>query len=288
MLTEARPREQVAQTPDDEAMIDLSDRSALVTGAARGIGRATAVALAEAGARVIASDLDKPTAGLTYDTAEPSDLNQTVSQITESGGQAVAAFADVRDVNAQRGAVALAVERWGRLDIVVANAGIASWPETTWQATEEQWQTMIDVTLTGTWNTCRAAIPAIIDGGRGGAIVIVSSSAALKPVATIGHYAAAKAGLVGLMKSLALELASVSIRVNTVHPGGTATEMTQNSAAEHWQATAPGVAGALELPLPIHRMEPRDIAAAIRWLCSDEARYVTGTTQLIDAGALLR
>jgi NAD(P)-dependent dehydrogenase (short-subunit alcohol dehydrogenase family) len=147
---------------------------------------------------------------------------------------------------------------------------------------------MIDVTLTGTWNTCRAAIPAILEGQAGGSIVIVSSSAALKPIATIGHYSAAKAGLVGLMRSLALELAPNSIRVNTVHPGGTATEMTQNPAAEQWQATAPGVGGSLELPLPIHRMEPVDIAMAIRWLCSDEARYVTGTTQLIDAGALLR
>jgi NAD(P)-dependent dehydrogenase (short-subunit alcohol dehydrogenase family) len=150
------------------------------------------------------------------------------------------------------------------------------------------WQTMLDVTLTGTWNTCRAAIPAILDGGAGGSIVIVSSTAALKPVATIGHYAAAKAGLVGLMKSLALELAPDSIRVNTVHPGGTAIEMTQNPAAEHWQATAPGVGGSLELPLPIFRMEPVDVAMAIRWLCCDESRYVTGTTQLVDGGAMLR
>jgi SDR family mycofactocin-dependent oxidoreductase len=269
-------------------MIDLRDRCALITGAARGIGRATALALSEAGARVVLSDLERQTDGLTYRTAEPTDLEQTVALVEQAGGEALGIFGDVRDIDAQRAGVALAIERWGRLDIVVANAGVASWPQTTWEATEEQWQTMLDVTLTGTWNTCRAAIPAIIDGERGGSIVIVSSSAALKPVATIGHYAAAKAGLVGLMKSLALELAPMSIRVNTVHPGGTATEMTQNPAAEHWQATAPGVAGALELPLPIHRMEPADIAAAVRWLSSDEARYVTGTTQVIDAGALLR
>jgi SDR family mycofactocin-dependent oxidoreductase len=269
-------------------VIDLNGRTALVTGAARGIGRATALALAEEGASVIASDLHEPTQGLTYQTAAASDLEQTVSMITDAGGVAQAVFADVRDVGAQREAVDAAVKAWGRLDMVVANAGIASWPESTWQATEEQWQTMLDVTLTGTWNTCRAAIPAIIAGDAGGSIVIVSSTAALKPIATIGHYSAAKAGLVGLMKSLALELAGHSIRVNTVHPGGTATEMTQNPAAEHWQATAPGVGGSLELPLPIHRMEPSDIAAAIRWLCCDESRYVTGTTQLIDAGALLK
>ncbi len=270
------------------ATIDLSGRTALVTGAARGIGRATALALARAGARVIVSDLDRQVDGLTYDTAQRGELATTVEEINGAGGEAIAVEADVRDVEALRRAVRTAVDRWGRLDAVVANAGIASWPQSTWQATEDQWQTMLDVTLTGTWNTCRAAIPAIITGRAGGSIVIVSSAAALKPVATIGHYSAAKAGLVGLMKSLALELAGERIRVNSVHPGGTATEMTENPAAEHWQATAPGVGAALELPLPIFRMEPVDIALAIRWLCSDESRYVTGTTQLIDGGALLR
>jgi NAD(P)-dependent dehydrogenase (short-subunit alcohol dehydrogenase family) len=194
----------------------------------------------------------------------------------------------VRQVEELRAAVALAGECFGGLDICVANAGIASWPASTWQASEHEWQTMLDVTLTGTWNTCRAAIPAILERKRGGAIAIVSSTAALKPLATVGHYSAAKAGLVGLMKSLALELATERIRVNTVHPGGTATDMTENEAAEHWQATAPGVAGTLVLPMPIHRMEPADIAHAIRWLCTDEARYVTGTTMVVDAGALLR
>jgi NAD(P)-dependent dehydrogenase (short-subunit alcohol dehydrogenase family) len=195
---------------------------------------------------------------------------------------------DVRDHGAQTRAVEAAVGEFGRLDIVVANAGIASWPTTTWQATIEQWQTMLDVTLTGTWNTCRGTIPHLLEGGRGGSIVIVSSTAALKPVATIGHYSAAKLGLVGLMKSLALELAPAGVRVNSVHPGGTSTYMTENPAAEHWQATAPGVAGTLELPMPIGRMEPADVAHTIRWLCCDEARYVTGTTSVVDAGALLR
>lgn len=269
-------------------MIDFSDRTVLITGAARGIGRATALAFAQAGGRLVLSDLARPVEGLTYGTATVSDLDETVRLAQEAGAEAVAVPADVRDVAQLRGAVAAATERFGGLDVVVANAGIASWPKSTWEATEEQWQTMLDVTLTGTWNTCRAAIPAILAGGRGGAIAIVSSSAGLKPLPTVGHYSAAKAGLIGLMKSLALELAGDSIRVNTVHPGGTATEMTQNPAAERWQATAPGVGDTLELPLPIHRMEPLDIAHAIRWLCSEEARYVTGTTQLIDAGAALR
>jgi SDR family mycofactocin-dependent oxidoreductase len=268
--------------------IDLTDRVALVTGAARGIGRATALSLAEAGAKVVVSDVATPVTGLLYETGEATGLDETARLITEVGGTAVAVTADVRSYDELQNAVSTAVERFGGLQLLVANAGIASWPKTTWQATEAEWQTMLDITLTGTWNTCRAAIPVILEGKRGGSIVIVSSSAALKPLPTIGHYSAAKAGLVGLMKSLALELAKDSIRVNTVHPGGTATPMTENEAAEHWQATAPGVGDTLELPLPIFRMEAVDIAHAIRWLCSDEARYVTGTTSLVDGGALLR
>ncbi len=269
-------------------MIDLTEQVALVTGAARGIGRATAVALAEAGAAVVVTDLAHQLDGLTYRTATDDDLAQTLSAVRAAGGRAVAAAADVRDHAALVAAVELATSRFGRLDLVVANAGVASWPESTWQATPEQWQTMIDVVLTGTWNTVRAAVPAILSGARGGSIVLVGSTAAVKPLPTIGHYAAAKFGTVGLMKSLALELAGDRIRVNAVHPGGTGTEMTQNAAAEHWQATAPGVGGALELPLPIHRMEPVDVAHAVRWLCSSEARYMTGAELVLDAGATLR
>jgi len=266
----------------------LSGQVALVTGAARGIGRATAVALAEAGAAVVVTDIGRQVEGLTYGTATQDDVAITVATIEEAGGRAASAIVDVRDHDALLAAVDLAERGFGGLDVVVANAGVASWPRTTWQATPDQWQTMIDVVLTGTWNTCRAAIPALLRTGRGGSIVMVGSTAAVKPVPTIGHYAAAKNGLIGLMKSLALELAGDSIRVNVIHPGGTGTEMTQNPAAEHWQATAPGVGGTLELPMPIHRMEPLDVAHAIRWLCTAEARYMTGTQMVLDAGATLR
>ncbi len=269
-------------------MIDLTGQVALVTGAARGIGRATAVSLAEAGAAVVVTDVARRVEGLTYGTATPDDLAGTVAAVEAAGGRATPATVDVRDHAALVAAVELAEREHGGLDVVVANAGVASWPESTWQATPEQWQTMIDVVLTGTWNTCRAAVPAMLRTGRGGSIVMMGSTAAVKPLPTIGHYAAAKSGLVGLMRSLALELAPHSIRVNVVHPGGTGTEMTQNPAAEHWQATAPGFAGALDLPLPIHRMETVDVAHAVRWLCSSEARYMTGTQMVLDAGATLR
>ncbi|WP_225755248.1 mycofactocin-coupled SDR family oxidoreductase [Actinotalea sp. Marseille-Q4924] len=269
-------------------MIDLTGQVALVTGAARGIGRAVAETLAEAGAAVVVSDVARQVDGVTYGLATDDDLTATVAAIEAAGGRAVAVHADVRrDADLDR-AVRTAVDEFGRLDHVVANAGIASWPESTWQATSEQWETMIDVVLTGTWRTVRAAVPAILAGGRGGSIVFMGSTAAVKPLPTIGHYAAAKSGLVGLLKSLALELAGDSVRVNMVHPGGTGTEMTQNPAAEHWQATAKGVDGALALPMPIHRMETVDVAHAVRWLCSDEARYLTGTEMVLDAGATLR
>lgn len=269
-------------------MVDLDGQVALVTGAARGIGRATALALARAGADLVLSDVGAQVSGLTYATAAASDLEQTADLTRSAGARVVTSVADVRDHPALLAAVDAGLRKLGRLDIVVANAGVASWPRTTWQATPEQWGTMIDIVLTGTWNTCRAAIPAILDGARGGSIVVVGSTAAVKPLPTIGHYAAAKSGLVGLVKSLALELAADSVRVNAVHPGGTGTEMTQNPAAETWQRTAPGVAGSLALPLPIHRMEPVDVAHAVRWLCSDEARYITGTELVVDAGATLR
>jgi len=269
--------------------IDLTRRTALVTGAARGIGRACVQALADAGCHVVLTDVAEPVVGLDYETASSTVLATAAQEVAASSGTRTAHVAvDVRDVEQLRAAVDLATATFGSLDIVVANAGVASWPTTTWQASEEQWRTMIDVVLTGTWNTVRAAVPAILDGRRGGAITFMGSTAAVKPLPTIGHYAAAKAGLVGLMRSLALELAGDSVRVNTVHPGGTGTTMTENPAAERWQATAPGVAGALALPLPIHRMESVDVAHAVRWLSSDEARYVTGAELVLDAGATLR
>lgn len=268
--------------------IDLQGKSALVTGGARGIGRASALALAEAGCQVVISDLAVKDTGLDYDSSTRDTLEQAAAELSEQTGSSVAAApADVRSFAQLSDAVAVAVQQHGGLDFVVANAGVASWPQATWKATEEQWRMMIDVVLTGTWNTVRAAVPAILETGRGGSIVFMGSTAAVRPLPTIGHYAAAKSGLVGLMKSLALELAGDSIRVNIVHPGGTGTEMTENAAAEHWQATAQGVAGTLSLPMPIHRMESIDVGHAVRWLCSAESRYMTGTQMILDAGATL-
>ncbi|MHA6513155.1 SDR family oxidoreductase [Tessaracoccus sp. Z1128] len=267
-------------------MIDYTGKVALVTGAARGIGRATALLLAEAGAKVLVTDLEQPLANLTYSTSGRSALTATADDIRAAGGVATAMTADVRDLPSLSLAVSHAMDLWGRLDTVVANAGVASWPPSTWEASDEQWDTMLGVVLTGSWNTVRAAVPALRAGGRGGAIVMIGSTAAVKPLATIGHYAAAKSGLVGLCKSLALELAADNIRVTVVHPGGTATHMTQNPAAEAWQSSFGG-AGSLALPMPITRLDPEDVGRAVRWLGSEEARYITGTELVVDGGATL-
>lgn len=268
-------------------MIDFTEQVALVTGAARGIGRATAEKLAEAGARLVLTDLGAPLQSLDYDTSSWAGLEATATQIrSQFGTEVLTVPVDVRDIGQLRTAVDECQHQFGRLDVVVANAGIASWPRSTWEATQGEWDDMIGVVLTGTWNTLRASVPTILRGGRGGAIVVIGSTAAVRPLPTIGHYAAAKMGLVGLVKSLALELAPQSVRINLVHPGGTGTDMTENPAAEHWQATFGG-AGTLDLPMPIHRMEAVDIAHAVRWFVSAEARYITGTELVVDAGATL-
>lgn len=270
-----------------DPMVD-NPKVAVITGAARGIGRATAFALARQGMAVVLSDLVTPMDSLVYATSDQSTLTATVSDLREAGHDAHGVAADVRSQSDLERVIDQTISRYGRLDCVVANAGIASFGPTTWELTRQQWDDMIGVTLTGTWNTCRAAIPAMLDAGNGGSIVIVSSTAGLKPLPTVGHYSAAKAGLVGLMRSLALEAAPHWIRVNTVHPGGTATYMTENDKSEEWQVSLGDANEALELPLPIGRMEPEAIADAITWLSSSEARYITGTTMVVDGGALLK
>ncbi|MDH6292077.1 mycofactocin-coupled SDR family oxidoreductase [Rhodococcus opacus] len=275
-------------------MGQLENKVAFITGAARGQGRSHAVRLAREGADIIAVDICRPVETVPYPTATPDDLAETVRQVKALGRRVVAAEADVRDLEGLKSAVDDGVDQLGRLDIVLANAGISA-PASTLEMSEEVWSTMIDINLTGVWKTCKVAVPHIIAGGEGGSVVITSSLAALKANENIAHYSAAKAGLIGLMRVLAKELAPSQIRVNTVHPTTVATEMILNDTtyrlfrpdlAHPTRNDFEEAAGTLNA-LPVAVTEVEDISHAIVYLVAGSGRYVTGTTHVVDAGGLL-
>jgi SDR family mycofactocin-dependent oxidoreductase len=268
----------------------LGGKVALITGGARGQGRSHAVRLAEEGADVVLVDHCAPIDTAPYPMADPADLEQTVKLVEDVDRRALAVRADVRDLAALQGAVAEAVAEFGRLDIVVANAGIAGFAPAL-EMDEAGWQEMVDINLTGAWKTVRAAGPAIVDGGRGGSIVLTSSVAGLMGFPNLAHYCAAKHGLVGLMKVLAVELAPHEVRVNSIHPTNVDTDMIQNPAIHSLFAGAPDADRAMAAAamksmhaLPISWVEPVDISNAVAWLVSDEARYITGVALPVDAG----
>jgi (+)-trans-carveol dehydrogenase len=270
----------------------VEGKVAFITGAARGQGRSHAVRLAEEGADIIAVDICAQIGSVPYEMATPADLAETVREVEALDRRIVAAEADVRDYAALKAALDDGVAQLGGLDIVSANAGIASFAPAA-DLEEATWQDMIDVNLTGVWHAAKAAIPHLIAGGRGGSIVLTSSTAGLVALPNMAHYVAAKHGVVGLMRTLALELAPHSIRVNSVHPTGVNTPMVQNEPT--MRVFLPGVEnptaeqyaeamGALNA-LPIPWVEPRDVSNAVLFLASDEARYITGVTLPVDAGS---
>ncbi|GGK92240.1 mycofactocin-coupled SDR family oxidoreductase [Nocardia jinanensis] len=272
----------------------LGGKVAFITGAGRGQGRTHALRFAQEGADIVAVDTTARVATVPYPLSGADDLAETVRLVEATGRRIVARDADVRDFAALSAAVTAGVEAFGRLDIVVANAGISS-PAPTLEMSEAVWQDMIDINLTGVWKSLKAAVPHVIEGGRGGSVVITSSLAAFHANENTAHYSASKSGLVMLMKVLAKELAPHNIRVNTVHPTTVATEMILNEAtyrlfrpdlAEPDRADFEEAARTLNR-LPVAALEPEDITATVLHLVSDEARYITGTTQLIDAGGAL-
>lgn len=264
----------------------LAGKVAFITGAARGQGRAEALRLAADGADIIAIDLCAQIESVPYPLATPDDLAATVKLVEESGARIVAAQADVRDEEALREALRAGVEQLGRLDIVVANAGIAPM-----QSGPDGWRDVIDVNLTGVHHTVEAAMPIMVEQGDGGSIVLISSAAGLIGVGggdrgSLG-YTAAKHGVVGLMRAYANFLAPHSIRVNSIHPTGVDTPMINNEFTRSWLKH---VAEELNAPtdfgnaLPVQVVQVEDIANAVAWLVSDQARYVTGVTLPVDAG----
>jgi SDR family mycofactocin-dependent oxidoreductase len=263
----------------------LEGKVALISGAARGQGRSHAVRLAQEGADIIAFDVCQQLPTVGYKMATPEDLKETAKQVEDLDRRIIAREADVRDGAAVRALVEEGVAELGRLDIVSANAGIATFVPNAWEMADDVWEETIAVNLTGVWKTLKAAIPAMIDAGNGGAIVITSSTAGIKGMAGIAHYDSAKHGVVGLMRTLAIELAPHSIRVNTVHPTGVNTPMVVNDYMAQFLVDDFTAANMTNL-LPVELVEAVDISNAVLWLASDEARYVTGTCLPVDAGFL--
>ena len=266
-----------------------------ITGVARGQGREHALRFAAEGARIIGVDLCEDLPETLYPMATPDDLAETVRQVESSGGEMVARTADVRDLPSLREAFVEGFDRFGRIDIVVANAGIYT-PTPVQFATSEQWSETIDINLTGVFNTVKVAVRRMIEQREGGAIAITSSIAGLKGMYGTAAYNASKHGVVGFMRSIALELAPHRIRVNTVHPTSVDTPMINNvvfPSLVRSDLESPNMEDVADFlrpqqPLNIPWVEASDISDAVLWLCSDEARYVTGVTLPIDGGALLR
>jgi len=271
-------------------MGNLDGKVAFITGAARGQGRAHAVRLAADGADIIALDLCADIESMDYPNAAPSDLDETVGLVEGEGRRIVARQADVRDGDAVETALAEGVAAFGRVDIVLANAGIIRLGA---GADDRQvFRDIIDVNLIGVWNTVRAALPTMIDAGRGGSIVITSSSAGLKATGTDRAggqaYAAAKRGLVGLMQVWANDLGKYSIRVNTIHPTGVATGMVMNEAMGRLLDAGDVAVDAMQNVLPIPMLLPEDVAGAVAFLVSEEAKFITGIAWPLDAGFAVR
>jgi SDR family mycofactocin-dependent oxidoreductase len=276
-------------------MGQFDGRVAFITGAARGQGRSHAVRLAEEGANIVAVDLCQQIDSVAYPMSTPDDLQDTVKLVEDCGSQIVAKQADVRDIDQLKAAFDAGVAELGAVDIVLPNAGILNImgePGTRPQA----WFDALDVMLTGVYHAIEVAIPSMIENGRGGSIVITSSTAGLRALTptietsragALGYHAA-KHGVLGLMKVYANVLAQHSIRVNTVHPTGVATPMVMNEAWGQWATEHPELLGGISHPLPVELVEPVDISNAIVWLCSEQARYITGVSVPVDAGLSLR
>lgn len=264
----------------------LAGKVAFITGAARGQGRAEALRLAADGADIIAIDLCGQIASVPYPLATPDDLAATVKLVEDTGARIVALQADVRDEEALRAALQTGMDQLGRLDIVVANAGIAPM-----QSGPDGWRDVIDVNLTGVHHTVEAAIPHLVAQGDGGSIVLISSAAGLIGIGggdrgSIG-YTAAKHGVVGLMRAYANFLAPHSIRVNSIHPTGVDTPMINNEFTRDWLRQVSEESNAptdFANALPVQVVQAEDIANAVAWLVSDQARNVTGVTLPVDAG----
>jgi SDR family mycofactocin-dependent oxidoreductase len=266
----------------------LAGKVAYVTGAARGQGRSHCIRLARAGADIVAIDACAAVAEHNgYPPATPEDLAETVSLVEGEGRKIVADEVDVRDLAGQQRMVADALEQFGHLDIVVANAGVMNWGRL-WEISAQQFQEVIDVNLTGLWNTVKAVVPPMIDAGNGGSIITISSAAGIKAVPGCGHYCASKFGVVGLTNSLAVELGEFGIRVNSVHPYGTDTPMGNDTSMWQMFADHPNFIHSFSPgALPTDSLAAPDLVSDIVvWLASDASSLITAAQIPAEKGYL--
>src|SRR5882757_8896381 len=274
----------------------LDGRVAFITGAARGQGRAHAIRLANEGADIIAIDICGPISDtITYPLATSEELAETVRAVEATGRKILAREADIRDLAGLQQVVADGIEQFGRLDILVANAGVLSWGRM-FEMSEEQWDTVIDVNLNGTWRTIRAAVPTMIEAGNGGSIIVVSSSTGIKATPGNGHYSASKHGLVGLTNALALEVGEYGIRVNSIHPHAVKTSMTGFEGMSDILARYPSYLHSLS-PMPLRPkdiddperlglMEAEEVSDVVAWLASSGSAALSGCQIAVDRGQL--
>jgi len=274
----------------------LQGKVAFISGAARGQGRAHAVRMAEEGADIVAFDAAGPVPSQGAPAASVADLDETVRQVEKLDRRIVAHRADASDLDAVTAVLDHGLTEFGRVDIVVANAGVQGNPAPIAQTSAEEWQGVLATNLTGVFNTVRAAVPHLIEGGRGGSISLVSSSIALRAQPGLGPYGSSKTGVIGLMRALALELGEHSIRVNSIHPTTVNTPMLINDI--NFRLFRPDLENPqLEDVVPVYRtlnvlpvpwVEAEDIANAVIFLASDEGRYITGVALPVDAGYTLK
>lgn len=273
----------------------VAGKVVLITGAARGQGRAHALRCAEEGADLVLCDIPGTVKSVDYDLPASDELEITAQEARDRGAEVIARHVDVRDSAGLCGLVEECRERFGRLDVVIPQAGISAYAEAN-GVDDELWQETIDVNLTGVWRTLRPAIPLIVEGGRGGSIVLVSSTAGVAGLPGMSHYVAAKHGVVGLMRALANELGKESIRVNVLLAGMVETPMGATAATFAWfrpDLESPTLEDAAEAMsqvnlIPVPWVQPDDMANAALWLASDEARYITGVALPVDAGYLAK
>ena len=271
----------------------LEDRVVFITGAARGQGRAAALAFANEGADIIAVDICEDIPSVGYPLSRPEDLDETASAVAATGRRIHATVADVRDKDALTKVLNDGLAQFGRLDAVLCNAGVFAWVGEKAQ-TEAAWTDTLDVVALGSYNTIEAAVPAMIDGGRGGSIVITNSLSGIAPMlddwsqSSTGYiaYMTAKHGLVGMTRAYALMLGKFGIRVNSLHPMGVNTPMIVNDQVNEVIAEKASSI-VYRAAMPVERLEPTDVTNASLWLCSDLARYITGVTLPIDGGSSL-